>query len=161
MSQIHNFDAIDRAIVRRLQGDLPLHPEPYRVIAEELGMSEEALLERLNFFVETGVIRRFGATVNHRDIGFSSNAMVVWAIEDEHIKEITQKMIGFVEVSHCYERPTFPDWPYNIYTMIHGKNEEECEKTIKEIADAVNSPQHVRLYSAQELKKTSMQYFND
>lgn len=161
MSQIHNFDAIDRAIVRRLQGDLPLHPEPYRVIADELGMSEEALLERLNFFVETGVIRRFGATVNHRDIGFSSNAMVVWAIEDEQIKEITQKMIGFVEVSHCYERPTFPDWPYNIYTMIHGKNEEECEKTIKEIADAVNSPQHVRLYSAQELKKTSMQYFND
>ena len=76
-------------------------------------------------------------------------------------KEITQKMIGFVEVSHCYERPTFPDWPYNIYTMIHGKSEEECEKTIKEIADAINSPQHVRLYSAQELKKTSMQYFND
>lgn len=161
MAPIHDLDVLDHEIVKRLQGDLPLDAEPYGKIADELGIAEETLLERLNFFIETGVIRRFGATVNHRDIGFSSNAMVVWAIEEENIKGITQKMIGYSQVSHCYERPIFPDWPYNIYTMIHGKTEEECEKTIKEIAAAIDSPPHMRLYSTRELKKSSMQYYND
>jgi len=153
------FSSLDIKIIRKMQDDLPLVPQPYKLIAEELGIKETELLEKIKEFCEKGIIRRFGATLNHRNIGFKANAMVVWNVPEERIKEVSKIMILFSEVSHCYQRPTFPSWNYNIFTMVHGENEEECEKTVQKIVSAVGISDYSMLYSTEELKKSSMKYF--
>lgn len=142
-----------------MQEDLPLVPEPYKLIAEELGIKEKELLDRIKEFCNEGIIRRFGATLNHRNIGFKANAMVVWIVPEERIKRVSEIMILFSRVSHCYQRPTFPNWPYNIFTMVHGETREKCERDIKKIIKAVNINEYSILYSTEELKKSSMRYF--
>ena len=129
------FSSLDISIIRKLQEDLPLVPQPYKLIAEDLGIKEKELLEKIREFCNKDVIRRFGATLNHRNIGFKSNAMVVWNVPEERIKEVSEIMILFSQVSHCYQRPKFPNWSYNIFTMIHGENKEECEEVVKQIVD--------------------------
>jgi len=153
------FSSLDISIIRILQEDLPLVPEPYKLIAEDLGIKEMELLEKIKEFCNKGVIRRFGATLNHRNIGFKANAMVVWNVPEERIKEVSGIMILFPQVSHCYQRPKFPNWPYNIFTMVHGENKEECEKIVKKIIETINIIDYCMLYSTVELKKSSMKYF--
>ena len=153
------FSSLDINIIRKIQEDLPLVPEPYREIAENLGITESELISKIQEFCNKGIIRRFGATLNHRNIGFKANAMVVWQVPDDRIKEVSEIMVLFSQVSHCYQRPTFPNWPYNIFTMVHGETKEECERIIKEIANDVNINDYNTLYSTHELKKTSMKYF--
>ena len=152
------FSSLDINIIRKMQEDLPLVPQPYKLIAEELGIEEEELLEKIKEFCNKGIIRRFGATLNHRNIGFKANAMVVWIVPKE-IKEVSEIMIVFPQISHCYQRPTFPNWPYNIFTMVHGETEEECQEVVKEIVKAVRINDYSILYSTEELKKNSMRYF--
>ena len=106
-------------------------------------------------------MRRLGATLNHRKIGFHSNAMVVWKVPEEKIKESSSLMASLPQVSHCYQRVTLSDWSYNIYTMIHGQTEAECEKIAETIANAVDIRDYCILYSTAELKKSSMKYFSD
>jgi len=153
------FSSLDISIIRKMQEDLPLVPQPYKLIAKELGIKENELLEKIKEFCDKGIIRRFGATLNHRNIGFKSNAMVVWIVPEERIKEVSKNMILFDQVSHCYQRPTFLNWPYSIFTMIHGETKEECEKVVKEIINVVNINDYNVLYSTKELKKSSMKYF--
>jgi len=153
------FSSLDIDIIRKIQEDLPLVPEPYKVIAEELGIKEEKLLEKIKEFGDKGVLRRFGVTLNHRNIGFKANAMVVWTVPEEKIKEVSEIMIGFSEISHCYQRPTSLNWPYNIFTMVHGETKEECEKVVMEIIKVTNLKEYNILYSTKELKKISMRYF--
>lgn len=153
------FSSLDISIIRKMQEDLPLVPEPYKLIAEELGIKEKELLKKIEEFCNESIIRRFGATLNHRNIGFKANAMVVWIVPEERIKEVSEIMILFSQVSHCYQRPTFPNWPYNIFTMVHGESKEKCEKSIKQIINAVNINEYSILYSTEELKKSSMRYF--
>ena len=153
------LSSLEINIIRKIQEDLPLVPEPYKAIAEELGITEIELINKIEEFYNNGVIRRFGATLNHRKIGFKGNAMVVWKVPDERIKEVSEIMILFSEVSHCYERPTFPSWPYNIFTMVHGKSDQECEELVKKIASLTNLNDYNILFSTSELKKTSMKYF--
>lgn len=153
------LSSLDKSIIRKMQGNLPLAAQPYKLIAQELGIKEEELLEKIKEFCDNGIIRRFGATLNHRNVGFKANAMVVWIVPEERIKEVSGIMIQFPEVSHCYQRPTFPNWPYNIFTMVHGENKEKCEKTIKKIVLLTNIYKYSILYSTKELKKSSMKYF--
>ena len=153
------FSSLDISIIRKIQEDLPLVAEPYRAIAEELQITESELISKIQEFCSKGIIRRFGATLNHRNIGFKANAMVVWQVPEERIKEVSKIMILFSAVSHCYQRPTFKSWPYNIFTMVHGETKEECEAIIKEIANAVDINSYNILYSTHELKKNSMKYF--
>ncbi len=153
------LSCLDKSIIRAVQEDLPLVPEPYKEIALGLGITENELMNKIKEFRSSGVIRRFGTIVNHRNIGFISNAMVVWIIPTELIKDVSKIMISFPQISHCYQRPTFPEWPYNVFTMIHAQNNQECEKIVKEISEAINIEDFKMLYSTKELKKVSMKYF--
>lgn len=153
------FSDLDIRIIRKIQEDLPLVPEPYKVIAKELGITESELINKIQEFCNRGIIRRLGATLNHRNIGFKANAMVVWKVPDEKIKDVSKIMILFAQITHCYQRPTFPGWPYNIFTMVHGETKVECEKVIKEISNAISINEYNILYSTDELKKVSMKYF--
>lgn len=153
------FSTVEKKIIRKLQEDLPLVPQPYKTIADELGITEEILLKKINEFKERGLIRRMGAALCHRETGYKANAMVVWIVPTERIEEIGMTMASFSEVTHCYQRPTFPDWPYNMFTMIHGKTREECKKVVEKIASNINIDKYKLLYSTVELKKSSMKYF--
>ncbi|MBC8059125.1 MAG: Lrp/AsnC family transcriptional regulator [Clostridiaceae bacterium] len=153
------FNSLDISIIRKMQEDLPLVPEPFKLIADELGIKEEQLIEKIKEFCNRGIIRRFGATLNHRNIGFKANAMVVWNVPEDRLTEVSDIMIQFSQVSHCYQRPTFPNWPFNLFTMVHGETKVECEKVISEIINSVNINDFSILYSTKELKKISMRYF--
>ena len=153
------LSGLDKSIIRRVQEDLPLVPEPYKEIARELDITENELISKIKEFCRSGIIRRFGTIVNHRNVGFISNAMVVWIVPKKIINDVSKIMISFPQVSHCYQRPTFPEWPYNLFTMIHGKSNQECEKIVKEITASINIKDYNMLYSSKELKKVSMKYF--
>lgn len=150
---------LDKSIIRIIQEDLPLVLEPYKKIAQELGITEEKLMNKIKEFNSSGIMRRFGTIVNHRNVGFIANAMVVWTVPENLIKDVSKIMITFSKISHCYQRPTFSDWPYNIFTMIHGETKQECEKVVKEIVSVTNINEYKMLYSTEELKKVSMKYF--
>ncbi|NLC06738.1 MAG: Lrp/AsnC family transcriptional regulator [Syntrophomonadaceae bacterium] len=149
----------DIAIVRVLQGDIPLVARPFLEIANQLGISEADLLQKISEMHNQGVIRRFGAILRHRQAGITANAMVVWRVPAEDIERVGTIMAQSPAVTHCYERPTGPDWPYNLYTMIHGRSTEECEEVVQKLAQLTNIKECQLLYGIKEYKKTSMQYF--
>jgi len=153
------LSCLDKKIIRRIQEDLPLVPKPYKEISQELGITEKELINKIERFCNRGIIRRFGSILNHRNVGFMANAMVVWKVQEEKIKDVSKIMISFSQVSHCYQRPTFPGWPYNIFTMVHAQTKLECENVVKQISSAVNIYDYNMLYSTAELKKVSMKYF--
>ncbi|RYD01983.1 hypothetical protein N752_26385 [Desulforamulus aquiferis] len=126
-----------------------------------MGISEEEFIQRVHAIQQQGVLRRIGAALRHRKVGFVANAMIVWSVPEDRIEEIGSQMAGIPEVTHCYQRKTAPDWPYNFYTMIHGHNREECEKTAKKLAEAIGIAKYRLLFSVAELKKSSMKYFMD
>lgn len=154
-------NSLDRAIVRKLQENLPLVPEPYKSIADELGISEQELLIRIKELRERKMLRRVGAILHHRTAGFKANAMVVWNVPIDKIRDVANIMISFPEVSHCYERKVMSNWPYNVYTMVHSESFEKCEAIILKIAHSAGIDTYEVLYSTRELKKSSMKYFED
>jgi DNA-binding Lrp family transcriptional regulator len=150
---------LDKKIIASVQGDMPVTERPYLEIAEQLGITEEALLERLNQFCRKGIIRRFGATLRHQKSGFSANAMVAWRVAEERIETVGEAFAGFEHVSHCYRRNPSPRWPYNLYTMVHARDEESCRKIARQMSQTVSVDEYALLFSRRELKKTSMVYF--
>ena len=153
------FSSLDIKIIRKMQDDLPLVPQPYKLIADELGIQEEELLRKIKEFCNKGIIRRVGATLNHRNVGFKANAMVVWVVPEERINEVSEILIEFPQISHCYQRPTFQNWPYNVFTMIHEETQEKCEEVVNKISKDIHIDEYNILFSTQELKKSSMKYF--
>jgi DNA-binding Lrp family transcriptional regulator len=143
--------------VRLMQCDLPLEPEPFA----EMGMKLDELQQIAGAMLATGRMRRFSAVLRHRQAGFSANAMGVWAVtgSEADIMATGERMAQFKAVSHCYLRPTYPDWPYNIFTMIHARTAEECNAVIAEIARDTGVANHAALYSTKEYKKTRVEYF--
>lgn len=150
------MDRIDILLLRATQDGIPVAPEPFKQIAEELGLTEEEVLSRLNNLIKEGVIRRFGASIGHRAIGITANAMCTWDVPDERVEEAGAIMAGFPEVTHCYERPRYPDWKYNLFTMIHAYSREECEKIAKEISISTGIKDYSILFSEKEFKKTGV-----
>ena len=150
---------IEKKIVTALQNDLPICSQPFKAIAEQVGISKDELLAEIHRLKQQGIIRRFGAIVNHRNLGIAANAMVVWRVPKEKAQEVGKIMSSFPEVTHCYERPTYPDWQYNLFTMIHGESKDECERVIKQISEQTGIKDYKQLYSTKELKKVSMKYF--
>ncbi|MDP2846262.1 MAG: siroheme decarboxylase subunit beta [Candidatus Methanoperedens sp.] len=150
------MDQTDIQLLRATQDGIPVAPEPFKQIAEELGLTEEEVLIRLNNLIKEGVIRRFGASIGHRAIGITANAMCTWNVPDEKVEEVGAIMAGFPEVTHCYERPRYPDWKYNLFTMIHAYSREECEKIAKEISTATGIKDYSILFSEREFKKTGV-----
>jgi len=150
---------LEKLIVSSIQGNIPVTKRPYLAIAEKLQISEEKLLDVLNDLCERGVMRRFGATLRHQKSGFTSNAMVAWEVDEDRINSVGEKMASFREVSHCYRRDPNGDWPYNLYTMIHARDEESCRNIAQSLSEATSATSYILLFSLQELKKTSMVYF--
>lgn len=155
------MNELEKAIVRKLQEDIPLVKEPYKYIAEELGISEHELLDKIEALKSQKALRRVGAMLHHRTAGFKANAMVIWEVAEDSIKQVTDLMISFDEVSHCYQRQTMPEWPYNIYTMIHAKTLKGCETIISTLLSKTDICKYEVLYSTKELKKSSMKYFTE
>jgi DNA-binding Lrp family transcriptional regulator len=152
---------LDVAVIRTLQGDMPIVPRPYDPTAAALGMSVEGLLEHLEGMRERKALRRVAAILYHRRAGFSANGMGVWKVPDERIGELGPRMAAFRGISHCYQRPTYADWPYSIFTMAHGRSKEECDSVLDAIAEETGIDERATLYSSTEFKKVRLQYFTD
>ncbi len=152
---------LDIAVIRALQGDMPVIPEPYGPAAAELGISQEALLEHLESMKERKALRRVAAILFHRRAGFSANGMGVWAVPEDRIMEIAPLMASFRGISHCYQRPTYEDWPYSLFTMAHGRSKEECDAILDSIAEESGIEDRRTLYSSTEFKKIRLRYFTD
>ncbi len=151
---------LEKKIVVAIQGDLPVTATPYRGIAENLGISEDLLLNTLEILCERGVIRRFGATLRHQKSGFKANAMVAWRVDEERADAVGKIFAAFKEVSHCYHRNPTDDWPYRLYTMVHASDETGCRETASRMSAKAAVTDYSLLFSRKELKKTSMQYFS-
>src|SRR5919199_4562530 len=152
---------LDVALVRELQQDLLLEPRPFLPAARRLDLTEEELLDQARRMMDEGIMRRFAAVLHHRKAGFKANAMGVWRVPEDRIEEIGFQMGSFAAVSHCYQRPIYPDWPYNVFTMVHGRTSEECETILAAISEHTGITDYVSLYSAREFKKVRVNYYTD
>jgi len=147
-------------VIRESQNDIPIIKEPFRNTIDRLDINYDEFFNILNELKDAGVMRRFAGILNHRKAGFNANAMVVWDIDEKKSDEIGKKASEFSAVSHCYLRPKYPNWPYNLFTMIHGKTPEETNRTIKEIASEIEHFSRRPLYSTREFKKVRIKYFS-
>lgn len=152
-------DPIDRAIVRATQAGLPLCREPYRVVADQLQLSEPEVMDRMRRMLAGGVIRRIAAVPNHYALGYTANGMSVWDVEDARLAELGPAVGALPSVTHCYRRPRrLPDWPYNLFAMVHGRSRDGVAAEVARIA-ALLGPAcraHEVLYSTAILKKTGL-----
>jgi siroheme decarboxylase len=151
----------DVATIRATQGPMPVVAEPYAPAAERLGVTQEEVLARLASLRERDGLRRVAAILYHRRAGFSANGMGVWKVPDDEVLATGKRMAAFRGVSHCYQRPTYADWPYSIFTMAHGRSKEECDAILESIAAATGITERATLYSSTEFKKVRMLYFTD
>jgi DNA-binding Lrp family transcriptional regulator len=149
----------DKDFVRELQKDLELIPEPFEKSARHLGISSEELFTRAKHYERNGVMRRFAAILRHRDAGFSANGMVVWNVPREKVDEVGYKIASFPQVSHCYQRPVYEDWPYSLFSMIHARSIEAAEAMALQISNTVQIKDYRILFSSREFKKERVRYF--
>jgi len=152
---------LDVAVIRATQGPMEVTPEPFAAAAAELGISQTALLEHLESMRERRALRRVAAILFHRRAGFSANGMGVWNVPEERILELGPRMSSFRGISHCYQRPTYPDWPYSVFTMAHGRSKDECDAILDSIAEDTGIEDRRTLYSSTEFKKIRLRYFTD
>ena len=153
------MNALDQALVRALQAGLPLVPAPYAEIARSVGASERQVTEKLEEMLGDGRIRRIGAVPNHYALGYSANAMSVWDVRDEEVERLGHEVGALPYVTHCYRRPRrLPDWPYNLFAMVHGRTRAETEEKVHAIGRALGDAARSRdvLYSVRILKKTGL-----
>lgn len=153
------LDATDRRLILETQGGLPLVPRPYHALAERLGIAPEEVMARLRRMQERGIIRRIGAVPNHYALGYTANGMTVWDVPDEQVRALGRRIGALEFVSHCYHRPRVPpEWPYNLFAMVHGRTRAEVEAKVAEIARLLGEADrgHAVLYSTRILKKTGL-----
>ena len=153
------IDEIDRRIIVATQGGLPLTPEPYAEVARSLGLDVEEVMTRIRRMQDSDIIRRIGVVPNHYALGFRANGMTVWDVPDDRVPELGEKIGALDFVSHCYQRPRhLPDWPYNLFAMVHGHTREEVDDQVQQIAKLLGdeSRGHKVLFSKRILKKTGL-----
>jgi DNA-binding Lrp family transcriptional regulator len=149
----------DKEFIRQLQKDLDVTDRPFLSAAQSLGMSEDQVFEKLRYYEEIGVMRRFAAILRHRDAGFIANGMIVWRVPETRIEEVGATLGAFPQISHCYQRPVYSDWPYNVFSMVHCKSIQEAEDMAKEIQGHIKVDDYRILFSSREFKKTRVEYF--
>jgi siroheme decarboxylase len=152
---------LDYAVIRATQGPMEVVSEPFAAPAAEVGVSQEKLFEHLESMRERRALRRVAAILFHRRAGFSANGMGVWKVPEDRIIEIGPRMASFRGISHCYQRPTYADWPYSVFTMAHGRSKEECDAILDSIAEDTGIDERRTLYSSTEFKKVRLRYFTD
>jgi siroheme decarboxylase len=157
------YDDVDVAVIRALQGPMAVTDRPYDAAAEQVGMPVGRFLERLEQMVERKLLRRVAAILFHRRAGFSANGMGVWRVPSDQVLEVGSKMAAVRGVSHCYQRPTYDDWPYSVFTMAHGRSKQECDAVLDRIADehGLYGDDRAVLYSSTEFKKVRLHYFTE
>ena len=159
MAEPFPLDETDRRLIRATQAGLPLVPRPYHLLAEQLGLTPDEVMARLEDMLEFGVIRRLGVVPNHYRLGYVANGMTVWDVEDEHVDRLGA-LVGALDcVSHCYRRPRHPpEWPYNLFAMVHGRTRDEVEQGAAAIARILGprGRSQAILYSTRILKKTGL-----
>lgn len=149
------------SVIKELQKDIEVTSEPFKNATEKLSLSYEEFFSIANELKDAGVMRRFATILNHRKAGFGANAMSVWAVPEDKGEEIGKEMAEFSAVSHCYLRPSYPNWPYNLFAMVHAKTQEECDALIEEMAQQSGLTEYGKLYSTVEFKKQRLVYFDD
>jgi DNA-binding Lrp family transcriptional regulator len=156
-----DLSELELATIRVVQHDLANVERPFAVYAEQIGagVTEDDVLAVLRSLKERKLMRRFAAVMNHRSAGFKANAMGVWAVPENRLDEIGPQMAGFAAVSHCYRRPTYEDWPYSVFTMVHGRSARDCEATIEAIRTETGVDEYCLLWSVKEYKKVRLEYF--
>jgi siroheme decarboxylase len=157
------YDEGDVAVIRALQGPMKVVERPYDEAAAEAGLTTDALLDHLRGMVERKLLRRVAAILYHRRAGFSANGMGVWRVPEERILEVGSRMASVRGISHCYQRPTYADWPYSVFTMAHGRSKDECDAILDSIAAEhdLHGDDRATLYSSTEFKKIRLHYFTD
>jgi DNA-binding Lrp family transcriptional regulator len=155
------YDELDIEVIRALQGNMPVVPEPYAPAAAALGQDQGRFLDHLSGMQERGLLRRVAAILYHRRAGFSANGMGVWKVPESDIHEVGRQMAAVRGISHCYERPTYKDWPYSVFTMAHGRSKQECDAILDSIAEMTGIEERATLYSSTEYKKIRLLYFTE
>jgi siroheme decarboxylase len=156
---VPDLSELELAVIRIVQEDLPNVERPFAEQGAAIGVDEETILATIRSFKERKLMRRFAAVMNHRSAGFKANAMGVWAVPDDQLEQIGPQMATFSAVSHCYRRPTYDDWPYSVFTMVHGRSARDCEATIEAIRDETGVDEYCLLWSVKEYKKVRLRYF--
>jgi siroheme decarboxylase len=161
--EMQPYDQDDIDTIKALQGPMAAVERPYDEAAAVLGISTDDLLERLRGMVDRKIMRRVAAILYHRRAGFSANGMGVWKVPENQILEVGGRMAAFRGISHCYQRPTYEDWPYSVFTMAHGRSKEECDAILDSIAAecGMGPDDRATLYSSTEYKKIRLHYFTD
>jgi DNA-binding Lrp family transcriptional regulator len=149
----------DKDFIRELQKDMEIIDEPFVNAAKNLGITEDELFSKMKHYESMGVLRRFAAILRHRQVGFTANGMIVWKVPEDRITSVGETLGSFPQVSHCYERPTYDDWPYNVFSMIHCKTHDEAYEVAKIIQDQIDVNEYKILFSSREFKKTRVEYF--
>jgi len=149
----------DKEFIRQLQKDMEIVDRPFQKAAKNLGMTEEQIFEKLHHYEDIGVMRRYAAILRHREAGFTANGMIVWKVPEGRITEVGYTLGAFPQVSHCYERPVYPDWPYNVFSMIHCKSFDEAGEVAGQIQKQIDVDEYKILFSAKEFKKPRVEYF--
>jgi siroheme decarboxylase len=148
-------DDSDLQLLKLAQSGVPITSQPYLAWAKELGWSEEEVIDRLSDLEKEGIIRRFAATIGHRALGILANAMIAWQVPDCDVEATGSIFASFEEVTHCYERLTAPEWPYNLYTMVHSRSRDDCIEIALRLSEASGINEYKILFSEKEYKKTS------
>jgi len=151
----------EKRVILALQRDLEITPRPFLHLAAELGVSEEEFLAAVRGLLARGYIRRFGATLRHQLSGYGANALLIWQVPADEIKRVGERLARHRAVTHCYHREPAPGWPYNLYSMIHGKDPGDIEALAAGLAADTGIPDYEILFSDVELKKTTMRYFRE
>ena len=158
-SRKFNLTERDKEFIRELQKDLKVIPEPFKELADTLGITTSQLFAKAKEYEDLGVMRRFAAILRHRDAGFTANGMVVWKVPVSEIDEVGNKLAAFPQVSHCYQRPIYPDWQYNLFSMIHARTIEAAEKIVSQMSESIGIKDYRILFSSREFKKERVKYF--
>lgn len=149
----------DKEFIRELQKDLAVIPEPFKELADNLGITTSELFAKAKEYEGIGIMRRFAAILRHRDAGFVANGMVVWHVPEDKIDEVGFKLAAFPQVSHCYRRPDYPDWRFNLFSMVHARSLDAAEKMAVEMSDTIGIQDYQILFSSREFKKERVKYF--
>ncbi len=155
------LDEKDKELIKALQEDIEATEEPFASVVERMRIDYEELQNLAQRLRDGGYMRRFASILYHRRAGFRANAMVVWEVDEQRAEEIGKEVASFRAVSHCYLRPTYPNWPYSLFSMIHGRSKEEVEAVVQEIASSIEPKSYRYLYSTKEFKKRRIKYFSD
>jgi len=153
LSELHH------KVIQKIQYDIKFVSEPFLEIIEELSIDYKTFFEILDELQSSGMMRRFASILNHRKAGFNANAMVVWDVDEKDGESIGEKAAAFSAVSHCYLRPKYENWQYNLFTMVHGKTTEQTNSIIEDMAKEIESKSYMPLYSSREFKKVRIEYF--